>query len=211
MAEACDKLPKAISETCHSFVQSYGDALIALLIQDIDPKDVCPKLYMCPNTSKDFEVFAPGPIIEPMEVTINAKNSGTEKCPLCLFAVQEAVTLLKDDKSTVSGYTIKFYFPNFVSNFRKTLSAHWKVYAHIWPTNCNRNAETSLRHTLLNYWKCWLMILHRNRFVFIWKCAPTPKSLALLRLWEEIFVSFIDLSLYDSSELFLLSSSRILF
>lgn len=100
VAEACDKLPKAISETCHSFVQSYGDALIALLIQDIDPKDVCPKLYMCPKTSKDFEVFSLGPIIEPMEVTINAKNSGTEKCPLCLFAVQEAVNLLKNDKST---------------------------------------------------------------------------------------------------------------
>lgn len=60
---------------------------------------------MCPNTSKDFEVFAPGPV-EPIDVTINAKNSGTEKCPLCLFAVQEAVTLLKDDKSAVSNLSI---------------------------------------------------------------------------------------------------------
>lgn len=100
VAEACDKLPKPIIETCHSFVQSYGDAFIALLIQEIDPRDVCPKLYMCPATSKDFEVFAPGPVVKPIEVTINAKNSGSEKCPLCLFAVQEAKTLLKDDKST---------------------------------------------------------------------------------------------------------------
>lgn len=107
VAEACGKLPKAISDTCVSFVQSYGDAVIALLIQEIDPKDVCPKLYMCPKTSKDFEVFAPQPVIEPIEVTINAKNSGSEKCPLCLFAVQEAVTLLKDDKSTVSEHLIQ--------------------------------------------------------------------------------------------------------
>jgi len=57
VAEACDKLPKAINETCHSFVENYGDAFIALLIQEIDPKDVCPKLYICPKTSKDFEVF----------------------------------------------------------------------------------------------------------------------------------------------------------
>lgn len=104
VAEACHKLPKAITETCQSFVENYGDALIALLIQDIDPKDVCPRLYMCPKTSGDFEVFAPSPVIQPIEVTINAKNSGSEKCPLCLFAVQEAVTLLKDDKSTVSEY-----------------------------------------------------------------------------------------------------------
>lgn len=96
VAEACDKLPQAISEPCHSFVQSYGDALIALLIQEIDPKDICPKLYMCPKNARDVEVFAPGPI----DVTINAQTSGSEKCPLCLFAVQEAVTLLKDDKST---------------------------------------------------------------------------------------------------------------
>lgn len=98
VAEACDKLPQAISEPCHTFVQSYGDALIALLIQEIDPKDICPKLYMCPKNTRDVEVFAP----EPIDVTINAKTSGSEKCPLCLFAVQEAVTLLKDDKSTVS-------------------------------------------------------------------------------------------------------------
>lgn len=96
VAEACDKLPQAITETCHTFVESYGDALIALLIQEIDPKDICPKLYMCPKNTKDFEVFAP----EPIDVTINAQNSGSEKCPLCLFAVQEAETLLKDDKST---------------------------------------------------------------------------------------------------------------
>lgn len=100
VAEACGKLPKAITETCVSFVQNYGDAMIALLIQEIDPKDVCPKLFLCPATTKDFEVFAPEPVIHPIEVTINAKNSGSEKCPLCLFAVQEAVTLLKDDKST---------------------------------------------------------------------------------------------------------------
>ncbi|KAJ6637825.1 Prosaposin [Pseudolycoriella hygida] len=99
--EACDNLPKGIAPTCRSFVENYGDALIALLIQEIDPKDVCPKLYLCPSSSKDFEVFAPGPVILPtIDVTINAKNSGSEKCPLCLFAVQEALTLLKDDKST---------------------------------------------------------------------------------------------------------------
>lgn len=102
MAETCDKLPDAITETCHTFVQTYGDAVIALLIQDIDPKDVCPRLLICPNNSKDFEVFAPEPVIEPMEVTINAKNSGSEKCPLCLFAVQEAITLINGDKTTVS-------------------------------------------------------------------------------------------------------------
>jgi len=128
VAETCDKLPKAVVESCHSFVQTYSDALIALLIQDIDPKEICPRLYICPNNSKDFEVFSPEPVNKPIEVTINAKTSGSEKCPLCLFAVQEAVTLIKDDKS--------------VENIKRTLKGLCSHFKNKLQSECNDFVET---------------------------------------------------------------------
>lgn len=75
VAESCQHLPKTIVGQCVSFVQQYGDALIALLIQDIDPAQVCPRLNVC----------AP------------AYTNG--QCPLCLFAFQEAENLVADNRT----------------------------------------------------------------------------------------------------------------
>lgn len=38
--EACDHLPKSIGPQCRSFVATYGDALVALLAQEVDPSQV---------------------------------------------------------------------------------------------------------------------------------------------------------------------------
>jgi saposin len=40
VSETCDKLPNAIVGQCHNFVELYGDAIIALLIQETDPTQV---------------------------------------------------------------------------------------------------------------------------------------------------------------------------
>lgn len=66
-----------------------------MLIQDIDPSQVCPRLQICPKPPSDVEVFAP----ETMNVQIVTKNSGSDKCPLCLLAVQAAKDVLQNDKS----------------------------------------------------------------------------------------------------------------
>lgn len=90
----------------------YGDAIIALLIQEIDPRQVCPMLKLCPSGIEDMEVFAP----QPINVKINAKSSTTDKptCPLCLFAVQQVQEMIKSDKSKVE---IKFFDNFFVFVF----------------------------------------------------------------------------------------------
>uniref|UniRef100_A0A8D8AVK0 Prosaposin n=1 Tax=Culex pipiens TaxID=7175 RepID=A0A8D8AVK0_CULPI len=96
VGNTCEKLPKAIRGECHTFVDLYGDAVIALLIQSMDPRQVCPQLRMCPASNDDIEIFAPAPI----DVTIDA-NAGQDKptCPLCLFAVSQLEESIKNDRT----------------------------------------------------------------------------------------------------------------
>lgn len=74
----CDKVKKDFQPQCQQFVDMYGDAVIALLIQEIDPAQVCPKLALCSQRT------AP---------------TANEKCPLCLFLVQDLEEQLQRNKS----------------------------------------------------------------------------------------------------------------
>ncbi|GLH13878.1 Uncharacterized protein GBIM_18364 [Gryllus bimaculatus] len=85
VGEACDHLPHTIDDQCRSFVDTYGDALVALLAQEIDPSQVCPKLGLCPESQ----------VLVDLTHVVNDKPT----CPLCLFAVEELVTKLKDNKT----------------------------------------------------------------------------------------------------------------
>lgn len=75
----CTKVKKEFQPECQQFVNMYGDAVIALLIQEIDPSQVCPKLSLCSS-------------VTPM-------TNANEKCPLCLFLVQDLEEKIKGDKS----------------------------------------------------------------------------------------------------------------
>ncbi|XP_032515377.2 uncharacterized protein LOC116768698 [Danaus plexippus] len=79
---ACDVLPNAIDSTCRQFVSQYGAAVIALLVQEMDPAEVCPTLGLCPKSK--------------------VKVSDSPNCALCLFAVQQVETVLKDNKTEAS-------------------------------------------------------------------------------------------------------------
>ncbi|XP_045534753.1 prosaposin [Papilio machaon] len=82
--KACDKLPDSVNGECKQFVTEYGPAVIALLVQEIDPASVCPALGLCPQTE---------------EVRRVAINSDKSNCPLCLFAVEQLETMLKSNRS----------------------------------------------------------------------------------------------------------------
>lgn len=104
----CDKLPPNLGGQCHDFIDTYGDAIIALLIQGLDPRDICPKLQMCPKNidfDRDFELIIP--VVESSqhwsELPKTDENHGQDKptCPLCLFAVEQAQIKIRDNKSKV--------------------------------------------------------------------------------------------------------------
>ncbi|KRT84834.1 hypothetical protein AMK59_1027, partial [Oryctes borbonicus] len=55
---ACDSLPSSVNDTCRDFVETYGDAFIALVAQEIDPSTICPLIKVCPGASADeVEIF----------------------------------------------------------------------------------------------------------------------------------------------------------
>lgn len=74
---SCEKLPKSFGTECTEFVDTYGDAIIAMLVQDIDPSAICPKLNIC----------------------LRQTSTRNEKCPLCLFLVQELEETIENDRS----------------------------------------------------------------------------------------------------------------
>ncbi|XP_050665111.1 uncharacterized protein LOC126965511 isoform X2 [Leptidea sinapis] len=84
---ACDVLPESVEGECRQFVSEYGDSVIALLVQQIDPASICPGLGLCPKTE------------EVHQVQIKSDHSN---CPLCLFAVEQLEIMLKDNRSEVS-------------------------------------------------------------------------------------------------------------
>lgn len=73
----CQKVKKSFQSDCQSFVDMYADAVIAMIIQDIDPSQVCPKLALCTRTT----------------------STANEKCPLCLFLVQDLEEQLQHNRS----------------------------------------------------------------------------------------------------------------
>ncbi|CAO1430462.1 unnamed protein product [Diamesa serratosioi] len=94
VSKTCEKFPKGVRSECHSFVNLYGDAIIALLVQEIDPREMCPTLKFCPTSiNEDVDIFAAAPI----DVSVNEKNKPT--CPLCVLVVKEAQDFIDSSKS----------------------------------------------------------------------------------------------------------------
>ena len=89
---ACARLPATISDQCKDFVDAYGNAFVAILVQEIDPSVVCPGLGFCPS-SEDSSILLVG----------GDDNYGDKPgCPLCLLAVEQLEVLVKDNKTEES-------------------------------------------------------------------------------------------------------------
>lgn len=94
VGKTCEKFPSSIRSNCHEFINLYGDAVIAMLIQEIDPRDLCPILKLCPKQTHD--VFA----YKPINVEINEEDgTSNPKCPLCVLIVKNAQDFIESPKS----------------------------------------------------------------------------------------------------------------
>lgn len=50
----CNKVPKPVRHECHKFVEKYGDRVIDMLLNKLDPGQVCNKLSLCQVISIDI-------------------------------------------------------------------------------------------------------------------------------------------------------------
>jgi len=71
----CNYLPKSVSEKCNDFVNEYADLVIQLLVQSLDPKQVCQELGLCNQA---------------------VAKTQEEKCTFCLVVVEAMDKLLED-------------------------------------------------------------------------------------------------------------------
>lgn len=99
MKTACLKVTPKLRAQCDSFIDTYGDALIALAIQEVDPREICPRLFVCPAAGAE----AAAEILPLDAVQINQRRgSAGNQCPMCLFAVAQAVEAVKTDRSVAN-------------------------------------------------------------------------------------------------------------
>lgn len=82
----CKKLPSIMTKECVNLVELYGDKIVSLLVQSIDARHICPTIKLCPPDSTNVEDNTVA-VIE------------TKSCPLCLFAIQELLVQIDNQKT----------------------------------------------------------------------------------------------------------------
>lgn len=52
--KVCTLLPSTLSGQCKDLIETYGEAIIQLLVQQADPKTVCTVLALCNGASRAY-------------------------------------------------------------------------------------------------------------------------------------------------------------
>lgn len=85
----CKYLPKDLNEQCDDYVDAYGDQVIALLEQEIDPSIICPMLGLCPSDSIS------GHHLRPVSLDGSAlRGGGDVTCVACEYIMVQVKELL---------------------------------------------------------------------------------------------------------------------
>lgn len=92
--EVCTKMPKSLKNECDEFVKTYSGAIVAILVQQIDPSQVCPTIHLCPSPELT-QVWEQAAKYGALEEAHDQKPS----CPLCLLAVTQVYNAIKDNKT----------------------------------------------------------------------------------------------------------------
>lgn len=53
----CSLLPKTVMQSCKLFIEEYGDMVITLLAQSLDPHDVCYAIKACSGAESKHAVL----------------------------------------------------------------------------------------------------------------------------------------------------------
>lgn len=61
METICEYLPSSLSGQCKDLIETYGQAIIEMLVQQADPKEVCTALGLCNEVHRAYvgEWFPP--------------------------------------------------------------------------------------------------------------------------------------------------------
>lgn len=79
--EVCSILPQSLTKQCQDFVNEYTDLIISLLLQEMDPDEVCAAMGLCPKKNK---------------ISFNVKNENDLECTICTQIMIALENELKD-------------------------------------------------------------------------------------------------------------------
>ncbi|KYN05638.1 PREDICTED: prosaposin [Cyphomyrmex costatus] len=96
LGKVCTKVPSSIKGECEEFVNTYGDVIIAIFAQEMDPSKVCPVLRICPSEALSDMLKK-----VPKEFTITTEKD-KPGCPFCMLAVSQIYNAIKDNKTEAS-------------------------------------------------------------------------------------------------------------
>lgn len=89
--KVCRVLPEKYAKQCKEFVDTYGHMVIKLLLEELDPEQICTQLGLCADTHKSL---APGKALPPIRVNYPIVGS-SEACAVCETIIQYLEALLE--------------------------------------------------------------------------------------------------------------------
>lgn len=105
----CVKMPSTLQSVCEQFVNDYGEAVVAILAQEIDPSVMCPLMQLCPSPESNTQI----------EIFMQQNSKDEPNCPLCIFAVSKLEEMVKGQKSK---YNIKSALKNLCTHLPSNLA-----------------------------------------------------------------------------------------
>ncbi|XP_037274476.1 prosaposin [Rhipicephalus microplus] len=83
--QACSLLPSSLEQKCVEMINNYYDMLVSLLVQELEPDEVCKELGLCPSTKKASSV--------------SSKKPTDGECDICKILVKFVYNQLQDNKT----------------------------------------------------------------------------------------------------------------
>ena len=90
----CGRLPNSVRDECDNFVNTYGPAVVQLLIHDVDPGQICPRLSLC--VSGGGGLLGHEDEVSSLPDVLQRPIKASETCALCEFALDEIYGMLND-------------------------------------------------------------------------------------------------------------------
>ena len=91
-------MPKSVRNKCDDIVETYGPAIIQMISEGIDPKEVCTEMHLCDENS----IVTNAAIVQDDLVTVEMEKAD-DYCPICQYAMETVFQMLenKDNEDEV--------------------------------------------------------------------------------------------------------------
>ncbi|TSN48512.1 Prosaposin [Bagarius yarrelli] len=167
--KVCSILPSTLSAQCKDLIETYGQAIIELLIQEADPKTVCSLLGLCKEASRAFipvmekAEFQAGGFCEVCKMAVRYVDGILEKNATeaqIEDAVKKVCNFLPDEYKTQCDQLIDQYEPLLSTLLHASSPVCLMAYGHVFLLN---RVEVEPTDVLVDQWPDFRVLLVKSR------------------------------------------------